>query len=228
MRVATRVQSKLRMLTASCHTRPNQAEQAQCELPLASNPGRASPLRAAACVQSTLSKAHSSCHPCRCSRALIAATYWWCTSPLGSGRRAEQAQCEVPLLSLFARTDCRNVSGAVRLHFGSGHRADQGPMRATWNSETIASSCNQRHQIINRGGRTQGQRLYIRPSSKSFSPSDSACIFRAICTTLSGNSANFAKCSSLHQGSASKEHRCAHRQVKGQTHHHGRSFCSKK
>ena len=46
-RGATRVQTRLSKPNASCHSRPNQAEQAKCEFPLASNPRRANPLRAA-------------------------------------------------------------------------------------------------------------------------------------------------------------------------------------
>ena len=38
---------------------------------------------------------------------------------------AEQAQCELPFLSLLSRTDCRTVIDSVGSHFGSCHRAEQ-------------------------------------------------------------------------------------------------------
>ena len=43
----------------------------------------------------------------------------------GSGHRAEQAQCELPLLSHSARISRYAVADGVRLHYGSGHRNEQ-------------------------------------------------------------------------------------------------------
>ena len=42
-----------------------------------------------------------------------------------SYNRAEQAQCELPLLSFFPRTVCRTVTGGVRFDYGFYHGAEQ-------------------------------------------------------------------------------------------------------
>ena len=39
---------------------------------------------------------------------------------------AEQAKCELPILSLSVRSKCRTVAGGIRFHFGRCHGAEQG------------------------------------------------------------------------------------------------------
>ena len=46
-------------------------------------------------------------------------------STLACAIGAEQAEYELPLLSVFVRTECRIVSDGVRCHFDSLHRTEQ-------------------------------------------------------------------------------------------------------
>ena len=74
---------------------------------------------------SVLSKSNASGHSCPFRTHLSPLVTSGVRLHFGSGPRAEQAQCELPLLSHSARISRYAVADGVRLHYGSGHRNEQ-------------------------------------------------------------------------------------------------------